>query len=147
MGIIGLAMVAFLPILFTIVMMAVFFWPAVKVMPVAWVVALSIAYFVWGMEPLRLAASTVYGFLSAFNILIIIFGAVLILNTLKKSGAMAAINNGFYGITTDRRVQAIIIGWMFGSFIEGAAGFGTPAALAGPLMVGLGFPPDRKSVV
>ncbi|MBF7084050.1 L-lactate permease [Desulfallas sp. Bu1-1] len=147
MEIIGMALVAFIPILFTIVMMTVCSWPAKKVMPVAWVLAALIALFVWGMEPLRVMASTVYGFLSAFNILVIIFGAILILNTMKKSGAMAAINRGFYGITPDRRIQAIIIGWVFGSFIEGAAGFGTPAALAGPLMVGLGFPPLAAAMV
>ena len=54
---------------------------------------------------------------------------------------MAKINSCFTQITPDKRIQAIIIGWMFNSFIEGAAGFGTPAALAGPLLVGLGFPP------
>ena len=70
----------------------------------------------------------------------IIFGAILILNTLKQSGAMETINHGFRGVTTDRRNQVIIIGWLIGAFIEGPAGFGTPAALAAPLLVGLGFP-------
>lgn len=78
--------------------------------------------------------------LKALDILIIIFGAILILNTLKESGAMKSINDGFSNISKDRRVQAIIIAWMFSAFIEGAAGFGTPAALAAPLLVGLGFP-------
>lgn len=147
MEIVGLALVAFLPILFTIIMMTVFNWPAKKVMPIAWLIAAIIAYAVWRMELGRIIAATIYGFLSAFNILIIIFGAILILNTLKKSGAMDTINRGFYGITPDRRIQAIIIGFMFGAFIEGAAGFGTPAALAGPLMVGLGFPPLAAAMV
>jgi len=147
MNIIGMALIAFVPILFTIVMMTVFSWPAKRVMPFAWAIAAVIAFSIWGMEPVRVLASTIYGFLSAFNILIIIFGAILILNTMKRSGAMATINRGFYGITPDRRIQAIIIGWMFGSFIEGAAGFGTPAALAGPLMVGLGFPPLAAAMV
>jgi lactate permease len=52
---------------------------------------------------------------------------------------MASINSGFMNISPDKRIQAVIIGWMFGAMIEGAAGFGTPAALAGPLLVGLGF--------
>ncbi|MEW6625049.1 MAG: L-lactate permease [Bacillota bacterium] len=141
MNLIILGVIAFIPILFTIVMMTVFSWPAKKVMPLAWIIACFIGAIVWGMSIIQLAAATIYGFLSAFNILIIIFGAILILNTLKQSGAMAVINRGFCGITTDRRIQAIIIGWIFGSFIEGASGFGTPAALAGPLLVGLGFPP------
>ena len=73
-------------------------------------------------------------------ILWIIFGAILLLNTLKHSGGITAIRNGFSGISPDRRVQAIIVAWLFGSFIEGASGFGTPAAVAVPLLVGLGFP-------
>ena len=62
------------------------------------------------------------------------------LNTLRESGGLAAIRSGFTGISPDRRVQVIIIAWLFGSFIEGSAGFGTPAAVAVPLLVGLGFP-------
>ena len=61
------------------------------------------------------------------------------MNTLKRSDGMLSINNGFKMVGQDPRIQAIIIGWMFVSFIEGAAGFGTPAALAGPLLVSLGF--------
>ena len=135
-----MALIAFLPILFTITMIVVFSLPAKKVMPGAWLVAAIIAYFIWAVEIRHIIASTIFGFLSAFSILIIIFGAILILNTMKKSGAMDVISQGFCGISKDRRVQAIIIGWMFGSLIEGTAGFGVPAALAAPLLVGLGFP-------
>ena len=53
---------------------------------------------------------------------------------------IGAINRGFTSISTDKRVQAIIIAWLFGGFIEGSAGFGTPAALAAPLLLSLGFP-------
>jgi lactate permease len=64
----------------------------------------------------------------------------LLLNTLKYSGGIKAIRDGFTSISTDRRVQVVIIAWLFGAFIEGAAGFGTPAAVVGPLLVALGFP-------
>lgn len=116
-------------------------WPAKKVMPAAWLTALLLAAFVWKMPARWLAGATVSGALSAFNILIIVFGAILLMNTLKNSGAIKAINKTFHGISPDRRIQAIIIAFLFVSFIEGAAGFGTPAALAGPLLVSLGFPP------
>ena len=76
----------------------------------------------------------------AFQLLYIIFGAILLLNTLRYSGALAVIRSGFTSISPDRRVQVILIAWLFGAFIEGAAGFGTPAAVTVPLMVGLGFP-------
>jgi lactate permease len=134
------ALVAVLPIALTVFLMAVLLWPAKRVMPIAWLLAVVLAFFVWRVDGVRVLASTIFGFLSALNILLILFGAVLVLNTLRASGAMDAISRGFHGISPDRRVQAIVIGWMFGSFIEGAAGFGTPAALAAPLLVGLGFP-------
>ena len=62
------------------------------------------------------------------------------LETLVKSGALQTIRAGFTTISPDRRVQVIIIAWLFGSFIEGAAGFGTPAAVVAPLLLALGFP-------
>src|SRR3990167_7707692 len=65
---------------------------------------------------------------------------VLLLTTLKHSGGISAIRRGFANITPDRRVQALIVAWLFGCFIEGASGFGTPAAVAAPLLVALGFP-------
>ncbi len=141
------AFLAFLPVLLIIVLMAGLMWPAGKVMPLGWLLAAVLAVAFWRMEPLRIAASTLEGFLEAFNILVIVFGAILLLNTLKNSGAMEVIGRGFYGISSDRRVQAVIIGWMFSSFIEGAAGFGTPAALAAPLLMGLGFPPLAAAMV
>ncbi len=136
-----MALVASAPIIVTVVLMAVLLWPARRVMPLAWGLALALALFVWQVDLRTAAAATIYGFLSALNILIILFGAVAVLNTLRASGAMDAISRGFHGISSDRRVQTVVVGWMFVSFLEGAAGFGTPAALAAPLLVGLGFPP------
>lgn len=131
---------SFLPIVVILVMMIGFKISSKNSLSTALALTIVIALFAWGMDITNIAAFTLFGFLKAFDILVIIFGAILILNTLKVSGGMAAINKGFSNISTDRRVQVIIIGWAFGSFIEGAAGFGTPAALAAPLLVGLGFP-------
>ena len=136
-----LALFASLPILLVVILMAGFNWPAKRVMPLGWLLAVLLAAFVWKMPLQWPAGATVSGALDAFNILIIVFGAILLMNTLKNSGAIRAIKGTFYNISPDRRVQAIIIAFLFGAFIEGAAGFGTPAALAGPLLVSLGFPP------
>lgn len=141
------AFLAFLPILVTIVLMAAFNWPAKRALPLAWVLSACITLTTWQMDFQYVLGYSLFGALKAIDILIIIFGAILILNTMKQSGAMASINNGFMKITKDRRIQAIIIGWMFGAFIEGAAGFGTPAAICGPLLVGLGFPPLAAAMV
>ncbi|MBO9363375.1 MAG: L-lactate permease [Roseiflexus sp.] len=134
------ALLAFSPILIAAVLLVGLRWPARQAMPVVYLVAVLIAIFAWQVSPLRVVASTIQGLFITFDILLIIFGAILLLNTLKYSGAVTVIRNGFSRISDDRRVQAIIIGWLFGSFIEGASGFGTPAAIAAPLMVALGFP-------
>ncbi len=141
------ALLAFTPIILIVVLMAVFNKPAKIAMPIAWLLAAVIGLTVWQMDIMKVLGFSVFGLLKAVDVLLIIFGAILILNTLKKSGAMSVISGGFNNISKDRRVQAIIIGWMFGAFIEGAAGFGTPAALAAPLLVGLGFPAVAAAMV
>ena len=110
-------------------------------MPVAYVLTLVLGATYWQVAPGHLAAASLEGLVIAGELLYIIFGALLLLFVLKESGAVVAIRDGFRGISPDRRVQAIIVAWSFGSFIEGASGFGTPAAVAGPLLVVLGFPP------
>ncbi|WP_418779581.1 L-lactate permease [Intestinimonas sp.] len=141
------ALIAFIPIIVTVVLMVAFNWPAKRALPLAWILACVIAFAVWKMNVHDMAAYTITGFLSAFETLVIIFGAILIMNTLKRSGAMSAINGMFKGVTKDARILAIIIGWVFGAFIEGAAGFGTPAALAAPLLISVGFPPLAAAIV
>lgn len=142
-----LAIVAFLPILATLILMTAFNWPAKRCLLVSWLMACILGFFLWDIELKAIAASSLYGVLKSLDVLIIVFGAVLVMNTLKASGATAAINRGFMNINPDKRVQAIIIGFAFCSFIESAAGFGTPAALAGPLMVSLGFPPMAAAII
>lgn len=142
-----LAIVAFLPILATLILMTAFNWPAKRCLLVSWLMACVLGFFLWDIELKAIAASSLYGVLKSLDVLIIVFGAVLVMNTLKASGATAAINRGFMNINPDKRVQAIIIGFAFCSFIESAAGFGTPAALAGPLMVSLGFPPMAAAII
>jgi lactate permease len=115
-------------------------WPARKAMPISYGVAVLLAIAVWQIAPAQIAAASINGLVTAASLLYIIFGAILLLNVLQESGALRAIRQGFTNITPDRRIQVIIIAWLFGSFIEGSAGFGTPAAVAVPLMVGLGFP-------
>lgn len=141
------AILAFLPILLSIVLMTAFSRPAKVVLPIAFLLSALLAFFVWKMPALAIASATIFGVLSSVEVLLVIFGAILIMNTQKYSGGMDSINHGFTKISADHRIQAIIISFMFGSFIEGAAGFGTPAALAAPLLVSLGFPPLAAAVV
>lgn len=135
-----LSLLAFAPLVLAGVLLVGLNWPARRAMPVVLLATVAIALFAWEMSPLRVTASALQGLILTAAILWIIFGAILLLNTLKHSGAITAIRGGFSSISPDRRVQAIIVAWLFGCFIEGASGFGTPAAVAAPLLVALGFP-------
>jgi lactate permease len=140
MGLGSQALLAFSPILVAGILLVGLRWPAKRAMPIVFLQTAVIAIAAWDMTFQRVAASTVQGLGLTLAILWIVFGAILLLNTLKHSGALTIIRSGFTGISPDRRVQVIIIAWLFGTFIEGASGFGTPAAIVAPLLVGLGFP-------
>jgi lactate permease len=136
-----LPLLALVPILSVGFLLVVLRWPAYLAMPIAFLLTAILAWWKWQLSPLQISAASTVGLLTAIELLWIIFGAILLLNTLQQSGALTRIRQSFRNISPDRRVQAIIVAWLFGSFIEGAAGFGTPAAVAVPLLVGLRFPP------
>jgi len=135
-----LAFFAFVPILLAGILLIGLRWPARRAMPLVYLASVGIALFAWDMSFNRVLASSLQGLVITLGLLWIIFGAILLLNTLKHSGAIMVIRAGFTTISPDRRIQAIIIAWLFGCFIEGASGFGTPAAIAAPLLVAVGFP-------
>mgnify|MGYP000125132774 CR=1 FL=1 len=142
-----LAVIAAVPIALALVLMVCFRWPATKAMPLAWLATALAGVAVWRLPVGYIAALSIQGVITAVGILIIVFGAILILYTLRDSGGMETIQHGMQNISPDMRVQAVIIGYLFAAFIEGAAGFGTPAALAAPLLLALGFPPLAAAVV
>ena len=131
---------ATLPIATVFLLLVVLARSAKFSMFVAYLVTTATALLVWGTELNKVLGATVNGAVTAVSLLYIIFGAILMLYTLEESGGIRSIRRGFTSISPDRRVQAIIIAWLFGSLIEGASGFGTPAAIAAPLLVAVGFP-------
>ena len=135
-----LPLLAFSPILFAGILLVGLRLPAKFAMPIIFFQTCFLAFFIWGLEITRILASIFQGLIITCGILWIIFGAILLLNTLKYSGAITTIRKGFSDISPDRRIQVILIAWLFGCFIEGVSGFGTPAAVAAPLMVAIGFP-------
>jgi lactate permease len=116
-------------------------WPAMKAMSISLVITALMTAYIWQVPVIQISASAIEGWIIAASILIIVFGALFLLNTLTQGGAISVIRAGFIGITPDRRIQLIIIAWLFGSFLEGASGFGTPAAICAPLLLALGFNP------
>jgi lactate permease len=134
------SLVALIPIAAVFVLLVMARRPAGQAMPLAYLITVVIALVVWRVPFVQVAASSLQGAVAAAEILYIVFGAILLLNTLQESGAITAIRQSLLGISRDRRVQVIIIAWLFGSFIEGASGFGTPAVITVPLLVAIGFP-------
>ncbi len=131
---------ALVPIATVFVLLVVLERSAKFSMLVAYVVTVLTALAIWGTDLAKVLGASVNGLVTAVSLLYIVFGAILVLYTLEESGAIRAIRRGFTSISPDRRVQVIIIAWLFGSLIEGASGFGTPAAIAAPLLVAVGFP-------
>ena len=134
------ALLGLSPIVLAIVFMVVLKKSAGLSMLSAWALAFCIAILFWGLAPAPAAAYTALGFLSAIDVLFIVFSAIFLLNVLLELRFIETIGNGFSGISQDRRIQILIIAFFFGAFVEGAAGFGSAAALAAPLLVGLGVP-------
>lgn len=131
---------AITPVAAVFVLLVLLRLPATRAMPLSLLATAAGAWVIWRVAPVRIAAAILEGWFVALSIIWIVLGAIALLNVLKSTGAMDTIRAGFIAISPDRRVQAVIIGWLFVAFLEGAAGFGTPAAIAAPLLVALGFP-------
>ena len=137
------------PIILVLVGILILKKPAMKVAPVAliWTMLLAFTYFninslTFNENVVDLDALLWKGIKEGFKIVLMVFGAFVILNTLKYTSAIEDVKNTVARLSgQDRRVQLIVIGMMVPIFLEGAAGAGAPAALAAPVLVALGFDP------
>src|SRR3989344_3734417 len=126
----GLLLLAFLPFVLVFILMIGLRWSALRTMPFAWLATVLILMFVLRLSGVWIAASFIKGVFVALEILVIIFGAVWLLEIFNETRYIESIQSFLAGISPDSRVQAILIAFLFGALIEGVAGFGTPAALA-----------------
>ncbi|MCC5978475.1 MAG: L-lactate permease [Salinarimonas sp.] len=144
------ALLAAAPLALIIALMLGLRWSAARAGVAGLAVALLIAYLGFGYGDVVAGEigrwrAGVFAFaeagFTAATILWIIFPALCVYEIQKRSGAFDVIRAGLASVSTDRRVQVLLIAWFFALFMEGAAGFGTPVALAAPLLVSLGFTP------
>jgi lactate permease len=136
------ALVAAVPLVIIFVCLAVLKMKAHKAAMLAVASAFAIAVTVWGM-PAKLTGLA-FGQGAAFGlfpVFYIVLTTLFLYNITVKGGQFEIIRASLAGLTADRRIQALLIAFCFGAFIEGAAGFGTPVAIAGATLVGLGFRP------
>src|SRR5262245_32732344 len=140
--------VAALPVLVLFYLLVARRWLASWAGAAGAVVAVLIAWLVYKM-PVEMAGwSFVNG--AVFGLLPIgwtVFGAMLLYNLTVETGQFALIRRSIGGLSGDARVQAVLIGFCFGALMEGAAGSGSPVAICGAMLVGLGVPPFRAAVI
>src|SRR5215510_4850450 len=136
------ALVAVIPVLFIFWGLIVKKMKGYKASIGATIIAILIAIFVYGMPTKLALLSTANGALyGLFPICWIVISAVFLFNITVKSGQFEVIKHFMASITSDRRLQALLIAFSFGAFLEGTAGFGAPVAITAAMLVGLGFNP------
>ncbi len=108
----------------------------------ALIAAICVSIFIYNMPVILALSAAVFGMISGvFPIAWIVLNAVFLYNISKKTGSFSVVKNSIELITPDRRLQALLIAFCFGAFLEGAAGFGAPVAITAGMLVGLGFEP------
>ena len=111
-------------------------------------IATTLALFIWKMPPLLTFAAITNGMaFGLFPIGWIILHAMWFYNMNVESGQFDYIRNFLSGLTADRRLQAVLIAFVLGAFLEGVAGFGTPVAISGAILISLGFKPITAATV
>ncbi len=110
-------------------------------MPLSALAMALLALFLWKVSVPWVAAAAVEAAVITVSILYIVFGALLLLAVMRRGGAISSLQAALSRLTPDGRLQAVLVAWLLGSFLEGAGGFGTPAAITAPILLGLGFRP------
>ena len=130
------------PIVLLLVALAVFEWKAQWAALAGLASALLVSVVVYGMPVSSATATAVYGAAyGLFPIGWIILNAVFLYNLTVATGQFEIVKGSVARLSADRRIQALLVAFSFGAFIEGAAGFGTPVAITAALLMGLGFTP------
>lgn len=134
-------LLAFSPVLVVVVLMLVFRWGGSRAGGLGWIVAVLVAVLFFGAQFDLLAYSQVKAILLSLDVLYIIWAALLLFNIAREAGAIRMIGQALPGLTSDRVMQSLVIGWLMVSFLQGMGGFGVPVAVCAPLLVALGFSP------
>jgi len=133
---------AALPTGLLLITLGLFRWPAHRAASVGLLAAIAVSVGVFGMPVAAALATTIYGAAyGLFPIGWIVLAAIFLYNLSVRSGTFEMVKHSVARLSGDRRVQALLIAFSFGAFIEGASGFGTPVAISAALLVGLGFAP------
>ena len=140
-------LLALTPILLVLFLMLGLRWKGTRAGPTGWLAAVLIAALRFGAGWQVLAWAQLKGLLLALWVLYIIWAALLFYRVTDEAGVITTVGADLPRLTADRALQVLLLGWAFGSFLQGVSGFGVPVAVLGPLLVGLGFPPVAAVVI
>lgn len=138
---------ALAPLLLVLILLIGFRVKTAVAMAVSFAISSLLAFQYWKIPLINLAAATVEGVIIASTVLWIMAGALLLLAYQQQTGQLEVIRQGFAKLSPDPRLQLLWVGWFGVAFLEGIAGFGTPAAILAPLLVTLGFSPIAAVVL
>lgn len=136
-----------LPILCVLVLMLAFKWGGMRAGALSWVLAVIIAFAIFGGTSEMFGYAQVKAVLLALDVLVIVWGALLLLNIANEVGAIKRIGIEIPALSRDRGIQVLLIAWMLTSFLQGMGGFGVPVAIAAPILVMLGYTPVTAVVM
>ncbi len=134
-------LLASLPILVILFLMVRLRWGASRAGAWGYATALILAIVFFGARADSILSAHLRALILSLDVLLIIWGAYLLYSVGEEAGAIQTIGAALSNLTADRGMQALLIGWVFASFLQGAGGFGVPVAVTAPLLLGLGFDP------
>ncbi|MFC2063841.1 L-lactate permease [Chloroflexota bacterium] len=140
-------LLAAIPIVLILVLMVGYRWGAARAGSAGYISAFLIALIFFGANTEVFTYAHTRALLLSLDVLLIVWSAFLLFQVADEAGAIKVIGNALPYLTRDRGMQAILIGWVFASFLQGAGGFGVPVAVTAPLLVGLGFNPIAAVVI
>lgn len=134
-------LLSFLPILTVIILMLLLKWGALRASAVSWLVAVIVSLAAFGGSWLILAWSQVKALVLAANLLVIVWGALLLYSLASEAGTLRAIGFFIPRLSKDRSIQLLLIAWLLASFLQGMGGFGVAVAVCAPILVAMGYSP------
>jgi lactate permease len=140
-------LLAALPLVLILVLMAGLRWNGAQAGAAGWASALVIAALAFGAGPRFLLWSQIQGAFRALYVLYIIWGALFFFRVTEANGTLKAMSQTLQQVTPQKTQQVLLLAWAFTSFLQGVGGFGVPVAVAAPILVGMGFTPIQAVVM
>ncbi len=140
-------LLALSPVLVVVVLMLIFHWGGSRAGGLGWFTAVLVASLFFGAGFELLAVAQIKAVLLSLDVLLIIWMALVLFNLSQEAGAIRMLGKSMPGLTDDRVMQSILIGWLMVTFLQGLGGFGVPVAVCAPMLVGLGFNPIQAVVM